>query len=219
MLYVLGFFALAFIVLILLGLGMHSLLPEELKDVKKTNTNNINKLKSDKGINADYEFLSYDYKSGAILDEEKQILYVVISEKGKKHKEIYNYNLINIPFDKIIQSEVIIDNQAISQTMRGSQVAGALVGGALTGGIGFLVGGLSAKTKHVDKIKNIDIKLTVNDLQNPIAKINFLNTGGIGSYMSAHNGRSKSHELVKPALVNVEKWQGMFDVILKQQIG
>lgn len=194
----------------------HSSLPKEVKNPVETNTKRLQDVIKNnelKGIT----HISYDKRSVAIVNEDKQELYIFNYEQQADFKKLLNYNYKSIPFNKILSSEVIIDNQSISQTMRGSQLAGALVGGALTGGIGAIIGGLSGKTKQIDKVKNIDIKLTIKDLQNPIEKINFINPKHTTHDWEYNKGRSKDDELVKQALKDVEKWQGMFDVILKQQ--
>lgn len=47
----------------------------------------------------------------------------------------------SIPFSKIIEAEIAIDDQSITRVSRGSQMAGAVIGGLAAGGIGALVGG------------------------------------------------------------------------------
>jgi hypothetical protein len=112
-------------------------------------------------------------------------------------------------FNDIIQSEIIIDNNSVTKTNRGKQLVGAVVGGALAGGVGAIIGGLSPEQIIKDNIKNIEIKLTLNDMNNSIFKINFLSPSS--------KGFSKDSQQVKNAMNAIERWHGYFSIIIKQQ--
>ncbi|MGZ9868111.1 hypothetical protein ACU3L3_06790 [Priestia endophytica] len=75
----------------------------------------------------------------------------------------------------ILQSEIIEDGTTISQVSRTGQVGGALVGGMLAGGVGAVVGGLGASRTQTQKVTNIKLRLTVNDVNSPIKQITFFN--------------------------------------------
>jgi len=217
--FVLGIFAVGFIIFAIIGTSGNDEASKEQRDFVATNNKRLKSLIEENEIADNIKFISYEQRNGAIIEETTQKLHLINSEKQQNSYCLYNYSMINIPLDKIISSEVIIDNETYSQTSRGSQMASIAAGGLLAGGIGAVIGGLSSKTKNVAKFKNIDIKLTIEDLQNPIQKINFLNREGGREHFGTDSGRKKDHPLVKQALEDVEKWQGMFDVILKQQIG
>lgn len=189
---------------------------DDQKNPQKTNTDKINKIVHENEISG-IRYFAYDYSNCAIINEETQTLNIITGTPHKNFPSLFDYSLRIVPFDKIIEAEVVMDNQSITKSSRGSQLVGVGVGTLALGGIGAIIGGTTGTKKHIDKIKNIDIKLTIKELQNPISKINFLNKNGDGLHMSSNNGRAKDHPLVKQALRDVEKWQGMFDVILKQQ--
>jgi hypothetical protein len=136
---------------------------------------------------------------------------IAIDELNKK---IYIYSLHDktncYDFNDIIQSELIIDDQTVTSSNRGSQIVGMAIGGMLAGGIGALIGGLSGGKTTKQEIKNIELKLTINDMNNPNFRINFLSP-------LTKVGWSKDSVRVKNAFSEIEKWHGYFDIILKQQ--
>lgn len=160
-------------------------------------------------------FTSFNDSCVAILDEEKEEVHVFSLDEAELPK-IFVYNHHFCKFKDILMSEVIIDSETVTSTAKGSQIGGAIVGGALLGGVGILAGAFSGNTVSRDRIKGIDIKLTINNLSNPVYKINFLSTFyPIGNIYK--NGHKKNSEEYKNAISEVEKWQGMFEVILRNQ--
>jgi hypothetical protein len=161
--------------------------------------NNLLKLVNDvKGNNK--KFINPENTKAIVLDEINKKVHLFSPTNNIK----LDYN-----FDDIIQSEVIIDGNTVTSTNRGSQLMGMVVGGILTGGVGAIVGGLSGGKTTKDEIKNIELKLTINDMNNSIFKINFLPFTKVGW--------SKDSTKVKNSLSEIETWQGYFDIILKQQ--
>jgi hypothetical protein len=136
---------------------------------------------------------------------------IVLDEINKKVHLFSPTNNIKLDynFDDIIQSEVIIDGNTVTSTNRGSQLMGMVAGGILAGGIGAIVGGLSGGKTSKDEIKNIELKLTINDMNNSIFRINYLPFTKVGW--------SKDSNRVKNAISKIDEWQGYFDIILKQQ--
>ena len=80
--------------------------------------------------------------------------------------------IVNKPFEDIIACEVIIDGEIVTKTSRGSQLMGAAVGGVLFGGVGAVVGALTGQKKNSEDIKQIIVKIVLNDLKIPNIKIN-----------------------------------------------
>lgn len=136
---------------------------------------------------------------------------IVIDEPNKKVHLLYILeNKCNTySYEDIIQAEVLIDNNAITTTNRGSQVVSSIVGGVIAGVPGMIIGGLSSKKTSTEKIKSIELKLTLNDMDNVIYKIDFLIHSG--------KGFAKDSPEVKNAITSIDKWNGFFDIILKQQ--
>lgn len=76
-------------------------------------------------------------------------------------------------FSKIISVEVVKDGATATATNRGSQIAGAALGGAVFGGIGAMVGGLSGSTTSRERIRELSIRVTVDDPAFPVHKLLF----------------------------------------------
>jgi hypothetical protein len=112
----------------------------------------------------------------------------------------YIYN-----FDKILQCEIIVDNETIVKQSTSSTVGRAVLGGILTGGVGAIVGGMTGKTNTKEIVKNIDLKIIMDDPVNPIFKVNFLNVE-----------TDKKSELYKMAYENAEKWHAILSGLIRQ---
>lgn len=130
-----------------------------------------------------------DYSIIGFNEEEKFFIHVEGGDSVKK-----------IPFEKIISSEVVTDGETISK----SSVKGAIIGGVVAGGIGAIIGsGVNAKTK--EKIKTIDIKLTIDSLTAPVVSIRFYTNGGDDGIYALKN-----------AMIPLEEWEGIFNVIIER---
>lgn len=137
---------------------------------------------------------------------------IAIDEQNKK---VHLFSLdekkcLEFNFADIIQSEIVIDNNTVITSNRGKQLLGGVVGGLIAGVPGAIIGGLSSGQKTSEKIKNVELKLTLSDMNNSIFKISFLKP------LVVTEGHSKDFYMIKNALNEVEKWQGYFNVILKQ---
>lgn len=183
---------------------------ETAKYSNKQNLANLMNNSEAEGI----RFMSHNYSGGAILSEEEEKLYIFYSTGGMDDER--SYGSFACDLGDIIESEVVVDSHTITKTARGSQIGGAAVGGVLLGGVGAIIGGLSGGTGSFEQVKEMDIKLTVNNLDNPVHRINFLD-GKDKNYKKMKNGFDRESPEYKGALKNIEKWQGMFDVILNQK--
>lgn len=113
------------------------------------------------------------------------------------------------PCKDILESEILEDGQETTKTSRGSQLGGALVGGLVLGGVGAIIGGLSGKKTHTDKINSIDLKIIINDTNSPMIVFNFfksLNTEGI----------EKSTTAYKQYIIKAREWNSLLAVLIKK---
>jgi hypothetical protein len=161
----------------------------------------LNRLIKDNVIEKSKTYINNDFTKAIILDEINNKVHLF---------NINNYQCFTYDFKDIIKSEVIIDNDTIISTKRGNQILGSVVGGVIAGVPGMIIGGLSSEQITSQKVKNVDLKLTLNDMNNAIFKINFLSP-------FPNNGFIKDSPQVKNALTSIDRWQGYFNVILKQQ--
>jgi len=76
-----------------------------------------------------------------------------------------------IPFEDIISVELVENGTTLSTKSTIRTVGGTLVGGALAGGAGAIVGGLSGNSKQVQKVSDVQIRMRIRDLENPVLVI------------------------------------------------
>lgn len=137
------------------------------------------------------------YTEGIAIDEERKKL-AFLTMKSFVGIKIKTYE-----YRDILSSEVILDGESETKTKRTSQVGGALLGGLLLGGVGVVVGGLSGKSRTSEIIKELKLRITVNDTSNPIFEINSHLT------KSTKFGRNfKNH------LSDFEKWHGILSSVI-----
>lgn len=84
---------------------------------------------------------------------------------NKKNPKIYEYS-------DIVDYELLEDGESITKGGLGRAVAG----GILFGGIGAVVGGVTGGRKSKSICNSLKIKITVNDIKNPVVYITFLKT-------------------------------------------
>ena len=159
--------------------------------------NKLNQLINKNVVIKSKEYINKDFTKAMVLDETNRKIHLLSTINNK----CTTYN-----FDDLIESEVIIDNESVTKFNRGNQVFGSVVGGVIAGVPGMIIGGLSSPTVTSEKIKNITLKLTFNNMDNPICKFDFLN-----------KSVSKDSHDYKVAMNFIERWYGYFTIILKQQ--
>ncbi len=107
-----------------------------------------------------------EYTKSYVTDDGLRALLV---NDNSKDLYIYKDNELNkVNYKDILQTEVMEDSKAITQTSRSSQVAGTVLGSITLGAAGALIGGLSASQKHNNKAKTVGLRIVVNDTNSPI---------------------------------------------------
>ncbi|MGG1363668.1 hypothetical protein ABE287_18780 [Bacillus velezensis] len=120
-----------------------------------------------------------------------------------------------IPFEKIIEAEVSIDDSTVTKVSKGSQITGAVVGGLAAGSIGALVGGLSSNKTETKFFKKIDLKLKLDDFSSPIYRFDFLPSKDDFGIENV-KGFKQDDPKVKDALSNAEIWQGIMEIAIRK---
>lgn len=114
------------------------------------------------------------------------------------HPIVYDYK-------EILQSELVIDGEIISKHSTSSTLGRALLGGVLAGGVGAIIGGVTSSEKQKEKVRRIDLKLSINDSKNPFYKIDFCDmevTKGSGLYNFYYE--------------KAERWHGIIATLIRQ---
>ncbi|WP_300903365.1 SHOCT domain-containing protein [uncultured Clostridium sp.] len=131
----------------------------DIEDIKELVSSNQEKLES---FNVTKKIGNYLY----IDEERKQWVIPKGSISGKiKNANIYNYS-------DIVNYELLEDGNSITK----GGVGKAITGGILFGGIGAIVGGTTGKKKTKEICNKLQIKITVNNLNNPSEYINLIET-------------------------------------------
>jgi hypothetical protein len=114
---------------------------------------------------ADNTYLSSSFGVSLGFDNERKKICFL---DNMNRPYIYNYS-------KILQCELMVDEESILKQSTSSTIGRSIVGGVLGGGVGAIIGGTTGSRTAKSKIKTIDLKIIVNDPANPVFKVNFLN--------------------------------------------
>lgn len=121
-----------------------------------------------KQIGADDIFVSFWDGSFVALNYKTRQLLIGKAEQWKQ-----------FTFQQIVQVDLLRDNNVITSTDRGSQLAGAVIGGIAFGGLGALAGALSSKTLSQNLIRKLVLRIIMDD---GAYSVTFIDAGG------AHQG-------------------------------
>jgi hypothetical protein len=151
---------------------------------------------------ADQSYLSDDFLSGIAINVSEQKL--AIFKRNHVEDEL-SPTLFN--FDDILEVGLKEDNIVVTHTSKSSAIGNAMAGGVLFGGIGAVVGGLSGEKVGYAKIYKSTLSIVVNDLNNPIHEINFLNSKMLVD---------RDSEMYRDIYYEMNKWHKRISVILKR---
>jgi hypothetical protein len=151
---------------------------------------------------ADYSYLSDDFLSGIAINEKENKIAIF---KRNTVNNVFSPTLFN--FDDILEVGIKEDNTIVTHTSKSSAIGNAVAGGVLFGGIGAVVGGLSAEKFGHTKIYKATLSIVVNDLNNPIHEIHFLNSKMLVE---------RDSEMYKDVYYEMNKWHKRISVILKR---
>lgn len=106
----------------------------------------------------------------------------------------------------ILKVELFENGNSINSSTR--SIGGAILGGALFGGVGAIVGGLGGSSESKATANTIEIRLIVNDKENPICDIDFLD-------MKSHVGIEKTSQVYISCSKEARVWYGYFEIMVK----
>jgi len=151
------------------------------------------------GFKATKSILGKDQNSGIEIDIKlKKICMIKSIGIGSYDRKIYDYK-------DVLSSEIFENGDSVIKSNRVSQIGGAILGNLIIGPIGAIIGGLSGKKESSDIVNRIDLRVVVNNIENPSYIINISNT--------PINKKSSMYE----SLIGVaNEWHNTLDIIIKQ---
>lgn len=154
------------------------------------------KLESLPDFSPTQKIMGNDGNTGLAIDEARKK--VVLIKNGPT-----GVDLKPITYRDVLSSEVFVDGETVTKTARGSQLGGALIGGIALGGVGAIIGGLSGRTGSSEKVKRVDLRITVNDTKNSLHDVNFMGIEG-----------KKDGIIYKSAMDQARHWHGLIAVLI-----
>lgn len=112
-------------------------------------------------------------------------------------------------FSEVVALEIVKDGASITSTNRGSQALGAAVGGIALGGVGLLAGALSGSKRTKERVKELALKITVEDHVSPMHRVTFLNWPG-------DKGLEASDSTVKTAADQLDRFHAHLTVGMRK---
>lgn len=107
--------------------------------------------------------------------------------------------------DALIAVEVFEDGETVTTTRRSSQLGGALAGGLALGGVGAIVGALGAKTQSRQRVRQVALRLTVDDADDPLHDVQLL-----------AGEDEKSGGFYRLAMEQARHWHGLISVLIRR---
>lgn len=189
------------------------------REIKKQNASIARELEGIQDFSPTQQIAGADSKSVIAIDEKRNKLCLLdlrlpslaaLTEEKAKLKpgeklQIKRISSKTISAADLLSCELFENGTTISKTVRSSQIGGVLIGGLALGGVGAIIGGLSGKTSFSEIVSRIDLRLIVNDTQNPLFDINFLNTK-----------TKKDSFIYREAMEKARHWHGLMEVLIKR---
>ncbi|MGM7720487.1 hypothetical protein [Metabacillus sp. Hm71] len=130
------------------------------KEIKKSFIDEILKYQDKHEIKFDKTYFSESNKMNISFSHDEELIYIFNNSPSLSVKVI--------DYKDIAESHLVENGDTITKTSRTSQISGVLVGGMLAGTGGAIVGALSGKKKSSSAIRDLELKIVVNDLNNPV---------------------------------------------------
>lgn len=187
-----------------------TLIPDVKTNVRKEKDKNLPKMQGD--FDADRQ--SYGQNENfyiGIIEKSKQIKIGLNTSKFYRTADNYRvYNIVTRTFDfkKLVSIEIIEDSVVVSKTNRASQIVGAGIGGALLGGTGAIIGGLSGKKTGATEIKNVTLRIVVDDYKDSVFDLPFL---------EKKQPIKQSSDEYRAAINSIYSWHNVLTKIIKKE--
>lgn len=167
----------------------------------------INKSLEEKNFHSKKQFFSTDSKLFVSIDDETNRICFIEDQSNNEFQKLEYLQQFIFDNKDLLKSEIIEDETSITSTSRGSQIGGIIAGSVLAGGIGAIIGGLSASSTTNVNVKKIELRILVNNIENPIHTIKFLNES---------SPISKNNDRYKVAIEEANVWHGLISILIKR---
>ena len=153
-----------------------------------------------------------DFHADEVYTEDTTTMLAVDNKRNKIAiiEQNENYKAYCYEFKDIYQSEVIVDGKTYMRTSTTRTVGRMLIGGAVLGVAGAVVGGMTAKPDIIDKIKKVQLKITVNNNEKPNHLITFVDAG-----FSTVN---KDNPVYKTGMKELNHWHDKLKMFIEKGI-
>lgn len=195
---------LVWIILGVIGIAIFAIIQIIDNSTKQSNLNTI--FYGIEGFFVSRKIIGNDGNSGIAVDEQNNTVCLLTGEAPFVKNKVIQYK-------DILESEILEDGESLTKTSRGSQLGGVLLGGLVLGGVGAIIGGLSGKKTNIDTIKRIDLKIVINDINEPIFFLNLLNVSNV---LSTDEGYKKSDNKYQIAIQEARKWNSIISILIKK---
>jgi hypothetical protein len=153
-------------------------------------------------FHADVYYLSDDYLTGIAINKSENLIAIY-----KRHHINKNFTPTLLNFKDVIECAIQEDSEIVTHTSKSSAIGNAMVGGVLFGGIGAVIGGLSGEKIGHEKIYKATLSIVVDDLNDPLHEIHFLNS---------HILVDRKSEVYKKVYAELNKWYQTIRVIIRR---
>jgi len=158
-----------------------------------------------KDFKVSQKFVGYDLNSAILVDDKAKKICIFYDENEYK----------KFDYKDILESEIVEDGLTVTKTSRSSQIGGALLGGVLAGGVGAIIGGLSGSSSSQQEVLKVDLKVVLNDIDKPVALINFLTADVID--LDGKPFPIKKDDIKYTSKISeANHWHGLISVLIRQ---
>jgi hypothetical protein len=151
---------------------------------------------------AESSYLSDDFLSAIAISEPEEK--VAIFKRNNVNEDL---KMKSLNFKDILECAIKEDGTTVTHTSKGSAVGNAFIGSVIAGGVGALIGAMATDKVTSDSIHKSTLTIVVDDLNEPIHEIHFLN-----SNMSV----DRDSEMYQNIYYEMNKWHKKISIILKR---
>jgi hypothetical protein len=147
------------------------------------------------------------FKAGQFIRDNQQAFLVEVGERRVAVVARVGDKMTSrvFPIAKIVSVAIYEDGNSITETVRSSQLGGALVGGLLAGGVGAVIGGLSSKTETRQTVRDISLRFVLDDTRNPLCDVRLL-----------FQPNERDSHVYKQTMDVARKWHGIVSILIRR---